>query len=63
MDIFIKESNIFSREWKKEDIQKILKFKETNKNWYQKNQNDDYEEEDDQKINLEEYLYRFTESI
>ena len=55
MDIFIKESNIFSREWKKEDIQKILKFKETNKNWYQKNQNDDYEEEDDQKINLEEY--------
>ena len=55
MDIFIKESNIFSREWKKEDIQKILKFKETNKNWYQKNHNDDYEEEDDQKINLEEY--------
>ena len=55
MNIFIKESNIFSREWKKEDIQKILKFKETNKNWYQKNQNDDYEEEDDQKINLEEY--------
>ena len=55
MDIFIKESNIFSREWKKEDIQKILKFKETNKNWYQKSQNDDYEEEDDQKINLEEY--------
>ena len=55
MDIFIKESNIFSREWKKEDIQKILKFKETNKNWYQKNQNDVYEEEDDQKINLEEY--------
>ena len=57
MDVFIKESNIFSREWKKEDIQKILKFKETDKNWYQnqKNQNDIYEEEDDQKINLEEY--------
>ena len=55
MDIFIKESNIFSREWKKEDIQKILKFKETNQNWYQKDKNDDYEEEDEQKINLEEY--------
>jgi len=56
MDIFIKESNIFSREWKKEDIQKILKFNENNKYWYQKSRNDIYEEEEnDQKINLEEY--------
>ena len=40
MDIFIKESNIFSREWKKEDIQKILKLKESNKDWYEQNEND-----------------------
>ena len=55
MDIFIKESNIFSREWKKEDIQKILKLKESNKDWYQQNENDIYKEDDDKKINLEEY--------
>ena len=57
MDIFIKESNIFSREWKKEDIQKILKLKESSNDWYQNNEteNDIYEEDDDKKIDLEEY--------
>jgi len=55
MDIFIKESNIFSREWKEEDIQKILKLKENDKDWYEQNENDIYEEDDDKKINLEEY--------
>ena len=55
MDIFIKESNIFSREWKEEDIQKIYKLKENDKDWYEQNENDIYEEDDDKKINLEEY--------
>ena len=51
--IFIRESQIFTRQWKKEDILKIIQFKEKGK----RNQmtDDEIEEIDDKKIKIEEY--------
>ena len=50
----MRETLIFSKQWKQEDILKILKFEETSEDWYDKNDYD-FEEENDKKINLEEY--------
>ena len=50
-EIFLRESTIFSRQWKQEDIIKLMKFKKDNKNDIFA---DDYEE-DDKKINIEDY--------
>ena len=48
-DIFIQENRIFSRQWKKEDIIKIIKFKENYKELSLNNENDIYDVEDDKK--------------
>ena len=50
-EIFLRESTIFSRPWKQEDIMKLMKFKKDNKN----DLFTDDDEEDDKKINIEDY--------
>ena len=50
-EIFLRESTIFSRPWRQEDIMKLMKFKKDNKN----DLFADDDEEDDKKINIEDY--------
>ena len=50
-EIFLRESTIFSRAWKKEDIMKLMKFQKDNK----QDMFADEDEEEDKKINIEDY--------
>ena len=53
-ECFFRESLIFSRQWKKEDILKIVQFDENNNELSLNNENDIYDV-DDKKIKFEEY--------
>ena len=53
-EIFLRESQIFSRQWKKEDIMKLLKFKEQTKIGRIPDRTED-DDIDDKTIKIEEY--------
>ena len=53
-EFFFRESLIFTRQWKKEDIEKIVQFDENNNELSLNNENDIYDV-DDKKIKFEEY--------
>lgn len=54
-ELFMRESLIFTRQWKAEDIQKIVDFDENNNELSLQNENDIYDGPDNKKINFEEY--------
>ena len=56
----MKESLIFSRQWTQADVIKELSFDKNNEEWYDRNEFE-FDEEDEQKINLKEYIDIYNE--